>query len=545
MEHAWNSYQLLARLGKGGMGETWLARRRGPAGFQKLVVLKRPIDSDATLCDAIIAEARLLAQLNHPNVCQVHDLEGSDGRYFLVLEYLEGASLWALLSAAEKTRESLPARALCGIVEQVCDGLGAIHSVGQLGAVHRDIAPDNLFITTTGVVKILDLGIAKSALSTEETQVGFVKGKPPYMSPEQLCGARLDGRSDLFSLGAVLYDLAHGRRPVAERIAAFACEDLTGIPPPLDDVIRQAMAEDPDHRFRNAAAMGAAARAAGNALGGAYRAGELADWLRDRFGAQLSTSVDAPREPVAEIALRSLTGLSGVTKPDGFARSEEKAKQKTPVRWAVPSDARSPMTEPPPPPAGVPMIELRSVAARPRTRSVWIVTGALAAIGAGVIAAVAIPSESSESAPMEIASPAPTRSPTPTPTPNRSPTPTPNLIPASTPAPDPEPILTPTPTPKPSAAPAPRRDTNPEAPRPAGRPAPAVEKTAKLSIESEPFAIITIDGVALGETPLFQISVQPGRRVVVAETGAGRRQQKIVDARAGAVLPVVFTWRER
>src|SRR6185436_16062239 len=212
-------YQILGQLAQGGMGEILLARRLGPAGFERLVVLKRPLAmpvGSRALVAALIEEAGLLARFSHPNVCQVHDLEEADGQLYLALEFLEGVTMWAMLAGAEAQGEPIEPAMVCALFEQVCDGLDAIHGLrgpggAPAGVVHRDISPGNLFVTEAGAVKILDLGIAKGRESEDRTPFGRIKGKLPYVSPEQAAGKPIDARADLFSLGLVIYDLARGR----------------------------------------------------------------------------------------------------------------------------------------------------------------------------------------------------------------------------------------------------------------------------------------------------------------------------------------------
>src|ERR1041384_5014207 len=211
MAAALTRYEILGHLASGGMGEILLARRLGPAGFEQRVVLKRPLGATTRAhVTALIDEARLLARIHHPNVCQVHDLEEGEAGYFLVLEYLEGMSCWTLLTEAERAGVVVPPGALCGLVEQVCDGLEAIHALAArdgrpAGIVHRDVSPGNLFVTEAGVAKILDLGIAKTDEADTTAPGAGPRGKLPYLSPEQVAGRAVDRRADVFALGLVLY----------------------------------------------------------------------------------------------------------------------------------------------------------------------------------------------------------------------------------------------------------------------------------------------------------------------------------------------------
>jgi eukaryotic-like serine/threonine-protein kinase len=212
-------YELIAQLATGGMGEVFLARTRGLAGFEKLVVIKRALPSlvKSDRHHLLFAEARLAATLSHANIVQVHDVGREDdapGAVFLAMEFLHGQDVRAIL----RREPRLPLAQALAIAQSICAGLHYAHekrdSDGQpLGIVHRDVSPSNVFVTYDGAVKLIDFGIAKATTLPSETQQGTVKGKPGYMSPEQCRGEPLDRRSDLFCVGILLYEMTTGRSP--------------------------------------------------------------------------------------------------------------------------------------------------------------------------------------------------------------------------------------------------------------------------------------------------------------------------------------------
>ena len=275
--HELSGYQVLRELKRGGMGEVLLARRRGVHGFEWFVVIKT-IRADMRerreLRAMFLDEARLMGRLHHPNIAQVYDFgEQNDGLLFLVLEYVAGASFRELTKL--RPDPLVTARA----VAEVCHGLHAAHELcdsdgKQLEVVHRDISPSNLMLTFDGRVKILDFGIAcMRDRQTPETDIGTIKGKPPYMAPEQLRGHPVDRRADIYGAGNVLFELLTGTRVFADGdpFAVARAIDLgqlkapsdlvEDLPEGLDDVVMMAMARDPDDRFENAHAMATALEA--------------------------------------------------------------------------------------------------------------------------------------------------------------------------------------------------------------------------------------------------------------------------------------------
>jgi serine/threonine protein kinase len=214
-------YDILRKLATGGMAEIYLARGRGQAGFEKLVVLKRilpAVAADPTFVRMFLEEAKLAATLRHPHIADVWEVDCVDGMYFYTMEYIHGQDVRAIRAASRKRNERMPLAIAVGIVSAVASALEYAHDrTGADGAsrglVHRDISASNVLVSYDGAIKLLDFGIAHAADRSENTRTGSIKGKVPYMSPEQCQGRRLDRRSDLFSLGTVLYELTVGRRP--------------------------------------------------------------------------------------------------------------------------------------------------------------------------------------------------------------------------------------------------------------------------------------------------------------------------------------------
>ncbi len=226
MTEVLGKYRLIAELGRGGMGTVYLAVIRGPARFNKLVVIKQlrtDVADDASFTTMFLEEARLAARLNHPNIVQTNEVvcDPRDG-YFIVMEYLEGASLKSLLRRLRSHPERPePARSVRSLfiraILEVLTALQYAHELKDfdgepLRIVHRDVSPANVVVAHGGQVKLLDFGIAKAADSIVRTQTGILKGKIHYMSPEPLAGDPVDRRLDVFAVGAMLWDALAGKR---------------------------------------------------------------------------------------------------------------------------------------------------------------------------------------------------------------------------------------------------------------------------------------------------------------------------------------------
>ena len=215
-------YVLVRELARGGMGEVWLARQGEAGGFERLVALKRVLagaDADSAAMTMFLDEARIAAQLQHPNIVQVFDFGRDAGSVFLVMEYLAGQTVGRLKRRLLEVEEPLSPSLAVAIVSAAARGLGYAHRrtslEGQpLKIVHRDVSPQNLFVAYDGEVKVLDFGIALAAGRLGRTMEGTIKGKVAYMSPEQTAGGALPvtGAADVFALGIVLFELVTGSR---------------------------------------------------------------------------------------------------------------------------------------------------------------------------------------------------------------------------------------------------------------------------------------------------------------------------------------------
>ena len=267
-------YRLIIELAQGGMGNVYLAVAQGPAGFSKLSVIKELKPSlleEPGFLEMFLDEARLSARLSHPNVVQTNEASVEGGRAFLAMEYLDGQSLVRVRSRLIK-QQKLPLGVQLRIVAEACRGLEYAHTLRDfdgtpLDVVHRDVSPHNIFVTYDGQVKIVDFGVAKALSSNHETTVGVMKGKVPYMAPEQVKGAEMDQRVDVFALGVILWEAIANRRIWEQQrtetvIARLMAQDVPRLadavpstPPRLLALVDRATAAAPEARFPTAEAL--------------------------------------------------------------------------------------------------------------------------------------------------------------------------------------------------------------------------------------------------------------------------------------------------
>ncbi len=273
-------YLLVERIGRGGMSEVFLAKSTGIEGFERRLALKRIFPSLAAnpeFVEGFIHEARIGGMLYHHNVVQTLDFGRCDDTLFIALEYVEGTNLGALLSRCRDEDIPIPPPVFLQIALQICEGLEYIHNASsdnrRLNLVHRDIKPSNMLITAQGIVKISDFGVVKGGIRSSGTTVGALKGTVGYMSPEQARGEPVGPASDIFSLGAMLYEMATFRRlygeedllTVLQRVKTSAFEvpiEAAGAYiPGLDRVLKRMLAPVPGDRPDGAGDVSAALRA--------------------------------------------------------------------------------------------------------------------------------------------------------------------------------------------------------------------------------------------------------------------------------------------
>ncbi|HEY0097198.1 MAG TPA: protein kinase, partial [Archangium sp.] len=294
-------YEIVTRLSIGGMAELFLAFTAGPGGFRKFVALKQilpDIQKNEHFVRMFLDEARITAALAHANIGQVFDLGEEDEELYLAMEFIAGQNLEQILQASLKQQRPLPLGFSARVVRDACLGLHYAHSYTDPSGkprpvVHRDVSQKNVMVTFDGHVKVIDFGIAKAKGRLGRTQVGMVKGTTGYMSPEQVHGAELDGRSDLFCMGIILHELLCGRRlfagthegEVMLKIAEGAVPSPSSlnprVPQAVADVVMRALAREPQGRFASGREMARAIEAACGAE--LFHEEQLAAVMRELF----------------------------------------------------------------------------------------------------------------------------------------------------------------------------------------------------------------------------------------------------------------------
>ncbi len=495
-------YRSLFIIGQGGMGSVEVALERAGTEFQRIVALKRMLPAaarDKRHVDMFLREARLAALLSHPNVVHAFDFGEAKGELYLAMEYVEGEPLsHVVTSAFEKEGRFAPAL-VAYIFSEICDGLHAAHELKDvsgksLNVVHRDVSPHNVMVAYEGHVKLLDFGVAKIEDDRGVTKTGEVKGKTGYMSPEQAMGDPLDRRSDLYAIGAVLFECLAGRRMWTgtdmEVIRKLALEeaprlevDAPGTPQPLCDLHARLVARDRDARPATARDVADELRAFVAETGTRPDARVMRAVMARLFAneeqrrkTQLTDALTTVVEPARIATLRASLGPmlpipEHLLAPQQAGEGEVRASAATLAAYpSAPPPAMAPAQAPAmapgfvgePPDSTSAFIAAPPLLSRSRVIAVALVL-LLAAGGAG--ASVLLRRTAT-------ATPTPTAIATPTPTPIATPTPTPTPTPIATPTPTPiakgtatapvrprggggGPRVKPAPTPPPSATPTP------------------------------------------------------------------------------------------
>ncbi len=472
-------YRLIALLGQGGMADVYLACTQGPGGFQKLLVVKLArFIGDPMFSTMFLDEARLAAQLSHPNVVQTFEVGEEGSRHYIVMEYLDGANFARLRQRAAK-RSGIPIRISLAIIAQVLEGLDYAHQARgidgkSLRVVHRDLTPSNVIITAQGVAKILDFGIAKGADTHSFTQTGRYSGKLNYMPPEQVRGERVDGRADIFSVGVILAEAALGERfwgtatgpLVAARLGQGELPTLSGstLDPELRQICERALTPNREDRYPTAAVFRADLLRYINAHGGPVDREELSTYICEMVAddrERLQSVIDNQLQRISQLAFGpyappdlprfETTPNRSNFQNDPTAKLEAAGDEVEIVHVVEPERQVTPAQYLSGPVSMQQPVILPAAPARSRAATVSIIGGAVVAVGV-LIARL-----------------------------GRRPTPTP--------------------TPAPTAAPAPVAPA-PLAPTPPPTPGPVAPTTVRLEIIVAPAeATIVLDGKSLGSNP--------------------------------------------
>ncbi len=385
-------YAVERLLARGGMAEVYLGKAEGPGGFSKVVVIKRilpELAEDPAFVEMFLSEARLAATLSHPNVVQVFDFGEHGGQYFLAMEYIRGETLRAIGKTHVRLNKPLPAEWVVRAVIGVCEGLHYAHELcDEAGVsrniVHRDVTPDNILISSGGIPKLLDFGIAKAATNVHRTAAGTVKGKYAYMSPELIRGEETGRQLDVYALGVTLYELLAQRRPfesptelgLMKTILDGTARPLSelGFDAALAEIVGTAMHPTPEGRYADAHELQLALEdwldASGKKVGATELAAVVAEVTRLRSGQSVTNLAPVKGTPVSGVGHTSepkpgLPGEPGTPAPRPSSPGVRHGSQPKPVvlgtlleeglplldvtvaRPFVPPDAPAPAARPP------------------------------------------------------------------------------------------------------------------------------------------------------------------------------------------------------
>ncbi|MGD1148034.1 MAG: TonB family protein [Thermoanaerobaculaceae bacterium] len=360
-------YELIEPIATGGMAEVYRARMKGVEGFQKIVAIKRILahltDNDEFVT-MFVDEAKLAAQLQHPNIIHIYDLGKIERSYYIAMEYIDGKDLRSILRTLDDKKARLPLGLALFIGSRLAAALDYAHRKKDLqgtamALVHRDVSPQNVLISYDGDIKLCDFGIAKAASKASHTRAGALKGKLQYMSPEQAWGKDIDRRSDIFSLGLVLYEMLSGRKgfvgdselSILEQVRSPRLVPLRdidpSIPPEVERVVLKALKEDREERYQTAADLASDLSNILQSIRPAPGAPELGAFLADLVGHERPVSTatvpalrPAPAPPAAAAAPPSAPVEPPKPKPAPRIPVMEPVREETPPELTAPTGFR-------------------------------------------------------------------------------------------------------------------------------------------------------------------------------------------------------------
>jgi serine/threonine protein kinase len=358
-------YELVGEIASGGMATVYLARLTGVGGFQRFVAMKRlhpHLANEKEFVEMFLDEARIAARIHHPNVVPILEVGASAVGYYLVMEYIEGDTLARLLARAATRGKRIPVPIALRIALDMLSGLHAAHELRDdagdaVNLVHRDVSPQNVLVGVDGIARITDFGVARAASRLTATRVGQLKGKIAYMAPEQAAGEEsLDRRADVFAAGIVVWEeIAAKRLFKAENEAATLSRVMTEPVPPLTDivpglsqelskVVMRALERSPDKRFNTCAQFADALEAAATGRDRIATPRELAAYVTEVLGDEVS----AQREAVRAWIARSEPSQVGMAPGSAMSSSVSAAAMSLPGVGLDPSQAAT-LTQSTPP----------------------------------------------------------------------------------------------------------------------------------------------------------------------------------------------------
>ena len=358
-QEEFGQYLIYEKLGTGGMATVHRAESRGVAGFRRSVALKRllpHIAEDESMVRSFAHEARLASHLHHTNVAQTYDLGKVDDIYFIAMEYIAGPTLTQVMKQCEAAAGPMPIPIAMAILGQICDALDHAHNLSDdsgkpLGIIHRDVSPSNIIVSNTGIVKLIDFGIAKASTG-DKTKTGLIKGKFAYIAPEYTLGL-LDLRADLFGVGVIAHELVTGRQLFQSTSDYETIRNLRDMPiqPPsrwnsqvsrdFDDIVMTALQRDPELRWQSAGAMRTALTNASRSLGvvGHQQVREWIEWafVQDahREDSALGRAIETLAEPSSvtfELSVDQVEELDRISPPTQQQQQPQPQPQPTVTR---------------------------------------------------------------------------------------------------------------------------------------------------------------------------------------------------------------------